>query len=177
MTIRTSRGRESWSLRFGRNAHIRIYRGMDVPPDEAVVRVAPTLMRWTLEEGVRSAPSTLRSLYEALGGVWPSGLTRLERTSHEVRLVKRLADAFESGALVALMEEQPVGSWRWPEALPEVQPAAQPRPIRAPPPRPEPQVDAAAQAKALRDAAQSGVPFCEECEKLRQSQQPQRAAA
>ncbi|MBJ6761806.1 hypothetical protein JGU66_13610 [Myxococcaceae bacterium JPH2] len=138
--------------------------------------MAPTLMRWTLEEGIRSAPATLRALYEALGGVWPSGLTSLERTPHELRLVKRLADAFESGALVALIEERPVGTWHWPETVPEAQPAAQPRPIRAPP-TPEPGVDAAAQAKALRDAARSGVPFCEECEKLRQSQQSQRAAA
>ena len=31
-------------------------------------------------------------------------------------------------------------------------------------------LDAAALAKVLRDAAQAGVPFCEECEKARQAQ-------
>ncbi len=57
---------------------------------------------------------------------------------------------------------------------------APPTPRRAPPPPPPPvrpdsptfppRHDAAAQAGALVEAAQSGVPFCEECEKLRQQQ-------
>lgn len=49
--------------------------------------------------------------------------------------------------------------------------AAAPRPPPPPPPAPPadaaPEIDAAAQAATLREAARSGVPFCEECERAR----------
>ena len=69
------------------------------------------------------------------------------------------------------------------EGVPLVKAPPPPKPARRwvepPPPAPPapsedatftPNLDAAALAKVLRDAAQAGVPFCEECEKARQAQ-------
>ena len=70
------------------------------------------------------------------------------------------------------------------EGVPLVKAPPVPKPARRwlepPPPAPPapiedstftPNLDAAALAKVLKDAARAGVPFCEECEKARRTQQ------
>ncbi|HYO71212.1 MAG TPA: hypothetical protein VEU33_34540 [Archangium sp.] len=109
-------------------------------------------------------------------------MTSLERPAHEQRVVNRLVEAFESGALIALVEETPRFEGHLPEreTLPREKPPARPKPVpESPKPAPaaEPVVDAAAQARTLREAAREGVPFCEECEKRGPQQRQQRAAA
>ncbi len=106
----------------------------------------------------------LRSLV-AGRGAWPD--------------LSRLSDdwVLEQAALLLVSGELMVGfQWHEPMELPqgEAQQASGPS---APPPAAERQqeedpptfgaVDGAAPARALRNAAQDGVPFCEECERAR----------
>ncbi len=165
---------ESWAIRDGLST-VRIFRRNDVTARESSRELAPALVCWKLETWLRDSPHTLRSLYEALGGRWPSGLTSLESPAHGQRMVRRLAEAFESGMLFAVLEERPVGPGAVAESSPEVshEDWAPPPALVKPAPVAAPEMDVAAQVQALRDAARDGVPFCEECEKLRK----QRAAA
>jgi hypothetical protein len=55
------------------------------------------------------------------------------------------------------------------EEVPRPEPAAQ---VEAPPTAPSEFPEPAAQAEALREAARTGAPFCEECEKARQALAP-----
>ncbi|MCY1073332.1 hypothetical protein [Archangium lansingense] len=174
---------ESWSLRDGAST-VHIRRRQDVPVQEAARGLAPSLVRWKLEHWMHSSPGALRSLYESLGGRWPWELTSLERQAHAQRVVNRLVEAFESGELVAVVEQMPRFAGHLPERTktsPRDEPPARPRPVpESPKPAPAaagPAMDAAAQARILREAARQGVPFCEECEKRRASRQQTRAAA
>jgi hypothetical protein len=58
----------------------------------------------------------------------------------------------------------------------EPAPIVEPEPVVEPGPRDEEAVDAVVQAAALRQAADAGIPFCEECEKGRQRQALQAGA-
>lgn len=150
---------------------VSVHRRSGVTQQEAEGAVPPVLMRSMLERWLRSAPNTLRSLYEAVGGTWPWTLTRLEQTAHEQRVVNRLAEAFETGALVAIVEQRRhfVDSM-----LDSLQPELEeldwtpPPPVRPKPVPVESNLDAAAQALILRQAARDGIPFCEECQKRKQ---------
>jgi diadenosine tetraphosphatase ApaH/serine/threonine PP2A family protein phosphatase len=97
----------------------------------------------------------------------------------ELHLCGEFFDPFYSpGAVPAPAEEQPIPA----RAAPVAPPPAAPPPAPAPAPAPAQQTtastspaavssttDAAATAQALKDAAQSGIPFCEECEKAKQA--------
>jgi hypothetical protein len=171
----SSRYGEPWSLREGFST-VRIHRRGDLTDQEAERGVAPALLPFRLEQWLRSSPALLRSIYEGLGWRWPWMLTSLERSEHGQRVVNRLMEAFESGALVVIIEAPRLADQRFEHEEPaQVDPAEW-----TPPPREQPKpltpasnLDAAAQAQTLRDAARDGVPFCEECEKNKQ----QRAAA
>ena len=78
----------------------------------------------------------------------------------------------------------PRGAARGRPTQPTARAEAPPAPVtETPPPEPAPEptdeenVDAAAQAATLKQAAQDGTPFCEECEKARQEREAQAAAA
>ncbi|WP_224366327.1 hypothetical protein [Hyalangium versicolor] len=162
---------ESWSIRDGLST-VRIFRRTAVRDVDPSRELPPAEVCWKLETWLRLSPHTLRSLEEALGGGWPGGLTRLERLSHDQRLMNRLAEAFESGQLIAVLEERAAGHGRVEDdPIEELHEIWEPPP---PPVKPAPAVsstmDVAAQAQALRNAARDGVPFCEECEKRRQQQ-------
>jgi hypothetical protein len=78
----------------------------------------------------------------------------------------------KSGELVPVFHPLPVVAATVISSAPTARPdAASPRPL-PPPPEPStfnPEHATAAQVRALRDAAQTGVPFCEVCEKARRS--------
>ena len=77
-----------------------------------------------------SAARTLYSMYEALGGGSPLGLSGLERGRYEQRLKQRITEAFLRGELVALEVDRPVlvpPPWKGVEIL---------RPAEAPVPEP-----------------------------------------
>ncbi len=91
------------------------------------VFVTSALERWL----ATPAASTLYSIYEALGGSRPVGLSGLERRRYEQLLKQRLLDAFTHGLLVAVEVERPVlVPPQWP--TPPV-----PRPDEKPPSEPE----------------------------------------
>lgn len=169
MPRETSRSGDSWVVQDGLST-VRIHRRGDVT-EQAAGAIPAVLMHSRLERWLRSSPDTLRSLYEGLGGKWPWSLTSLERTAHEQRVVSRLAEAFETGLLVAIVEErrhfvdQVLASQE-----PELEPLdwSPPAPARPQPVPVDSKLDAAAQARTLREAARDGIPFCEECEKRQQ---------
>lgn len=82
--------------------------------------------------------------------------------------------ASASAAKVGVATKPADGAGGPPPPPPRPSSAAPPAPRPTPPPAPTappldaaPEIDAAAQAATLRAAAQSGVPFCAECEKAR----------
>ncbi len=76
------------------------------------VFVTAALERWL----ATSAARTLYAMYDALGGRLPLGLSGLERSRYEQRLLQRLTDAFTHGELVALPLERPrLLPTPWPE--------------------------------------------------------------
>lgn len=97
----------SWSLRNGAS-HWRVLRGSDLGEQEAARRVQPFIVCLRLNQLASSSPHALRSLYEALGGVWPWMQSTLARPEHQNRVLNRLTEAFHSGALVALEEGRPL---------------------------------------------------------------------
>ncbi|AEI67680.1 hypothetical protein [Corallococcus macrosporus] len=163
-----------WRLRAGAEEYeLRVARAVTALDEQACVPAEH--IAWQLDHWLTSARRPLLEMYEALGGILPWNASSLERPRQDLRVRERLVAALERGELVALRVKRRAAAWAWPEPA-------------LPPPRPEPEVtpiarapvevftlfpDPARQAEALRQAAAAGVPFCEECEKLKQ----QRAAA
>jgi hypothetical protein len=170
MPREASRSGEPWVVRDGLST-VHIHRRGGVTEQEAQGAVPAALMHSKLERWLRTSPDRLRAVYEGLGGRWPWSLTSLERPVHEQRVLSRLADAFESGSLVALVEKRQL---LVDQMLETEEPEEEPLDWTPPPPAPskpapvESTMDAAAQARTLREAARDGVPFCEECEKRKQ---------
>jgi len=93
----------SWWFRSG-SAKWRVRRGSEVSEQDDARRVPPLIVRGKLERLVSSSPVTLRSLYEAVGGVWPWVHDSRARSEFESRVINVLMSAFEAGTLVALEE-------------------------------------------------------------------------
>jgi hypothetical protein len=166
--------RKSWLLR-GLSAEYLLVRGADVTPQDDAARVPETVALWHLEWWLANAPGSAWTLFEALGGPEPLGLSRLGRSAESQRLRRRLERALLLRELVVLAYERPRHApLSFPEPVAEVEP--EPPMAEAPPPPPAPApIDTAAQVHALVQAAKDGVPFCEECAKAAAAQKKKAA--
>jgi hypothetical protein len=166
--------RKFWLLR-GLSAEYLLVRGTDVAAEDAAARVPETVALWHLEWWLANAPGSAWTLFEALGGGEPMGLSRLGRSAEAQRLRWRLERALRLGELVVLSYERPRHApLSFPEPVAEVEP--EPPMAEAPPPPPAPApIDTAAQVHALVQAAKDGMPFCEECAKAAAAQKKKAA--
>lgn len=160
-----------------------ILRRFDLTEDEARSIVPAGLLVAKLERWLSSLFSRrlLCEMYTAITGHEMDGLLLREPVARG-QIRRGLSDAFRNKVLVALPSGPPrlkSGSGSNPVVMkaPLVVPLLSDRPggrqakppvgEAHPPPssKPKIQMDAAAQARVLRAAASSGVPFCEQCEK------------
>jgi hypothetical protein len=143
----------------------------DATGDEERRALTPGRARWVLrsigpevfETGGRPPPR-LRALVEDAAGV--GRLTPLR----DGDLLGLLETEVQRGRLLVVTEARSVPVvpllYKEEEAAPEPMPEVREAPVvEAPPDFPNP----AAQARALREAARDGVPFCEECERARRA--------
>jgi|SRR5215217_232980 len=169
---RKSSQARSWLLP-GTQLDYEMARTVDITSEggEDFVPVVGGLAIWHLDRWLSGSRATMYSLYEALGGMVPMGLSTLERTHFEQRLKQRVERALLDGELK--VREVPRVRQMPPSFIEPVLIEREAPPVERPaPPPPAPEQDIEAQVRALRQAAADGTPFCEECARkaLRDSQ-------
>ena len=168
--------RRTWLLR-GRIQKYLVVRSFELEPEEADSRVSSIYPLAELDRWLDS-PLTrglLHEMGEAIEGSRTSHLV-LSAAVSRGQLRECLARALREGLLVALpvgplLLRKTTASVKARAVRPSVpllpdEPGPRPaKPSPVPPPAPRPAVNAAAQARVLREAARAGTPLCEECEK------------
>lgn len=172
MARTSSYARRSWTLR-GLHQDYRLMLRWELEAREPRREVDPGLFLWQLPEWRNSATATLREIFEALGGHLPEACYTSDAEQYAQLIEERLTQAFRSGELIAFLTEEAPARISPPRVLPApTSPAGlvqllDPRPVAAAASlvMGSKDVDAVAQARVLRESAQKGTPFCEQCQK------------